>query len=253
MDANRYFTEMHRAMAAQMADAQPLLTAKVQDPAGEDAYLVMARSALGHGYRVWYSTMGRQGLNFHLFRKGWQLCHNAAGELTGRFPARAESLIDGADFHAFIRSDALDAARAGRILCELERCAGTCCEGAMPCAARAGAYITVDSAVGAGAHWAYWSGDSSRCRTAAAILYWLAEVLAGGERQRLQGDVQAAHLAAQWQSQIDQAAQNAAYRTGRTGGAGVAARSAQAPRPTQAARPVQNERWRSILAVLNTV
>ena len=55
--------------------------------------------------------MGRRNLNFQLFRKGWQLCHNASGEMTGQFPTRAENLLDSADFSACIRDDALDAGR----------------------------------------------------------------------------------------------------------------------------------------------
>ena len=50
--------------------------------------------------RVFYSTMGRRNLNFQLFRKGWQLCHNASGEMTGRFPTKADALLDAADFSA---------------------------------------------------------------------------------------------------------------------------------------------------------
>ena len=34
--------------------------------------------------------MGRRCLNFQLFRKGWQLCHNADGQLVGRFPSSAD-------------------------------------------------------------------------------------------------------------------------------------------------------------------
>ena len=93
MDANRYFEEMHRAMSAQKSDYSLILSVKVQDLGGADAYLELRRSASGHA-RVFYSTMGRQNFNFQLFRKGWQLCHNASGELTGRFPTKAEALLD---------------------------------------------------------------------------------------------------------------------------------------------------------------
>ena len=60
--------------------------------------------------------MGRRNLNFQLFRKGWQLCHNASGEMTGQFPTRAENLLDSADFSACIRDDTLDAGRTEIIL-----------------------------------------------------------------------------------------------------------------------------------------
>ena len=120
MDANRYFEEMHRAMSAQKSDHSLILSVKVQDLGGADAYLELRRSASGHA-RVFYSTMGRQNFNFQLFRKGWQLCHNASGELTGRFPTKAEALLDTADFSACIRDDAFDAARTDFIVAQLRR------------------------------------------------------------------------------------------------------------------------------------
>ena len=76
MDASRYFEEMHRAMSAQKNNSSLLLTVKVQDLGGADAYLELRQSPNGRA-RVFYSTMGRRNLNFQLFRKGWQLCHNA--------------------------------------------------------------------------------------------------------------------------------------------------------------------------------
>ena len=88
MDASRYFEEMHRAMSAQKNNSSLLLTVKVQDLGGADAYLELRQSPNGRA-RVFYSTMGRRNLNFQLFRKGWQLCHNASGEMTGQFPTRA--------------------------------------------------------------------------------------------------------------------------------------------------------------------
>ena len=69
--------------------------------------------------------MGRRYLNFQLFRKGWQLCHNASGEMTGQFPTRGENLLDSADFSACVRDDTLDAGRTEIILRELRRTAGT--------------------------------------------------------------------------------------------------------------------------------
>ena len=76
MDASRYFEEMHRAMSAQKNNSSLLLTVKVQDLGGADAYLELRQSPNGRA-RVFYSTMGRRNLNFQLFRKGWQLCHNS--------------------------------------------------------------------------------------------------------------------------------------------------------------------------------
>ena len=143
MDASRYFEEMHRAMSAQKNNSSLLLTVKVQDLGGADAYLELRQSPNGRA-RVFYSTMGRRNLNFQLFRKGWQLCHNASGEMTGQFPTRAESLLDSADFSACIRDDALDTGRTEIILRELRRAAGTS-RSCLPQSAREGAMITVES------------------------------------------------------------------------------------------------------------
>ena len=62
--------------------------------------------------------MGRRGLNFQLFRKGWMLCHNESGQLTGQFPAKAESLLEDTDFHACCREDRLDACPHRRMVQE---------------------------------------------------------------------------------------------------------------------------------------
>ena len=93
MDANRYFEQMHQVMSAQKRDFSLILSVKVQDLGGADAYIELRRNASGRA-RVFYSTMGRRNLNFQLFRKGWQLCHNASGEMTGRFPTKADALLD---------------------------------------------------------------------------------------------------------------------------------------------------------------
>ena len=111
MDAARYFEMMHRAMSARKRDTTLLLRVKVQDLGGADAYLELRQEPGSARVRLFYSTMGRRNLNFQLFRKGWQLCHNASGEMTGQFPTRAESLLDSADFSACIRDDTLDAGR----------------------------------------------------------------------------------------------------------------------------------------------
>ena len=197
MDASRYFEEMHRAMSAQKNNSSLLLTVKVQDLGGADAYLELRQSPNGRA-RVFYSTMGRRNLNFQLFRKGWQLCHNADGQLVGRFPSSADGLIDETDFRAYCREDRLDMARTQRITAELRQCAGIDYQGSIPQNARTGAVITVESFVGAGARWTYWSQDVLPSLPLGAILYWLADHLAGAERRTLQADPQAARLAAQW-------------------------------------------------------
>ena len=90
MDASRYFDAMHNAMSTQHVGAQLLLTVRLQDTCGNDAYLEVKQLPGEQSALVCYSTMGRRCLNFQLFRKGWQLCHNADGQLTGRFPSSAD-------------------------------------------------------------------------------------------------------------------------------------------------------------------
>ena len=107
MDANRYFTAMHNAMSSCLPGAQLLAAVRLQDLCGNDAYLEVRRMPGEHCATVCYSTMGRRGLNFQLFRKGWMLCHNESGQLTGQFPAKAESLLEDTDFHACCREDRL--------------------------------------------------------------------------------------------------------------------------------------------------
>ena len=114
MDASRYFDAMHNAMSTLHAGAQLLLTIRLQDTCGNDAYLEVKQLPGEQSALVCYSTMGRRCLNFQLFRKGWQLCHNADGQLTGRFPSSADSLLSQTDFRAYCREDRLDAARTQR-------------------------------------------------------------------------------------------------------------------------------------------
>ena len=153
MDANRYFDAMHNAMSAQHPGAQLLLTVKLQDTCGNDACLELKQLPGESTSILCYSTMGRRCLNFQLFRKGWQLCHNADGQLVGRFPSSADGLIDETDFRAYCREDRLDMARTQRITAELRQCAGINYQGSIPQNARTGAVITVESFVGAGARW----------------------------------------------------------------------------------------------------
>ncbi len=74
-----------------------------------------------------------------------------------------------------------DAGRAERVLHELRRCSGDH-TAALPRNAREGALITVDSFVGRGAHWCYWSTDAAAQLPMAAVLCWLGDFLAGTER-----------------------------------------------------------------------
>ena len=105
--------------------------------------------------------------------------------MTGQFPTRAENLLDSADFSACIRDDTLDAGRTEIILRELRRAAGTS-RSCLPQSAREGAMITVESFVGRGGEWNYWSTRAADCLPIAAILCWLGDFLAGTERRTLQ-------------------------------------------------------------------
>ena len=177
MDAARYFEEMHLAMSSQKPEYRLVLSVKVQDLGGADAYLELRQEPVSGKARVFYSTMGRQKLNFQLVRKGWQSCHNASGELTGRFPATADGLLAQTDFSVFVRDDALDSGRMARILDVLAHTAGGCGT-VSPSAAREGALITVGGSWG----WSYWAPPNLNI---AAILCWLGDYLAGAERRTL--------------------------------------------------------------------
>ena len=248
MDATRYFEMMHRAMSARKRDTTLLLRVKVQDLGGADAYLELRQEPGSARVRLFYSTMGRRNLNFQLFRKGWQLCHNASGEMTGRFPAKADELLSADDFAAYIRDDALDAGRAERVLHELRRCSGDH-TAALPRNAREGALITVDSFVGRGAHWSYSTLSKAPCLPVAAILYWLADSLAGAERRTLQADPEAAQLAAQWQSGTVEMFFHPAVPA-----AAQLQTQPQTPPVSRPARPAptcaRTKSWQSILAVM---
>ena len=186
--------------------------------------------------------MGRQKLNFQLIRKGWQSCHNASGELTGRFPATAEGLLAQTDFSAFIRDDALDSRRMEHILYVLAHTAGGCGTAA-PSSVREGALITVEWFAGRPAHWSYWSARAAEQLNIAAILCWLGDYLAGAERRTLQSCPEAMQLAAAWQAALLPPLSQSAQRP----------QPAQTPRPIRRASAVENPRWQSILAVLATV
>ena len=252
MDASRYFDAMHNAMSTLHAGAQLLLTVRLQDTCGNDAYLEVKQLPGEQSALVCYSTMGRRCLNFQLFRKGWQRCHNADGQLTGRFPSSADSLLSQTDFRAYCREDRLDAARTQRLIEELGQRAGTNYVGAIPQNARTGAQITVESHPGCGARWIYWNQDPSPCLPLAAILYWLADFLAGNERRALQSDPQAAALAAQWltkDSAVFFCPSPALTVSSATGHSAPAARRTR-PAPVPAAR---SKSWQSVLAAMAAV
>lgn len=252
MDASRYFDAMHNAMSTLHAGAQLLLTVRLQETCGNDAYLEVKQLPGEQSALVCYSTMGRRCLNFQLFRKGWQLCHNADGQLTGRFPSSADSLLSQTDFRAYCREDRLDAARTQRLVEELGQRAGTNYVGAIPQNARTGAQITVESHLGRGARWSYWSQDVSPCLPLAAILYWLADFLAGNERRALQSDPQAAALAAQWlakDSAVFFCPSPALTVSSATGHSAPATRRTR-PAPVPAAR---SKSWQSVLAAMAAV
>lgn len=252
MDASRYFDAMHNAMSTLHAGAQLLLTIRLQDTCGNDAYLEVKQLPGEQSALVCYSTMGRRCLNFQLFRKGWQLCHNADGQLTGRFPSSADSLLSQTDFRAYCREDRLDAARTQRLVEELGQRAGTNYVGSIPQNARTGAQITVESHLGRGARWSYWSQNVSPCLPLAAILYWLADFLAGNERRALQSDPQAAALAAQWLAK-DTAVffcPSPALTVSSATGHSVPAARRTRPAPVPAAR---SKSWQSVLAAMAAV
>ena len=250
MDANRYFDAMHNAMSAQHPGAQLLLTVQLQDTCGNDACLELKQLPGESTSILCYSTMGRRCLSFQLFRKGWQLCHNADGQLVGRFPASANGLIDETDFRAYCREDRLDLARTQRILSELQQCAGVNYRGRIPQDARTGAQITVESFVGTGARWTYWSQAAAPSLPLAAILYWLADFLAGAERRTLQADPQAARLAAQWLAGDTAVFFHPTVPLTAMNAAASASTSAPARRSRSAVPAARNKSWQSIMAVM---
>lgn len=246
MDAARYFEEMHLAMSRQKPEYRLVLSVKVQDLGGADAYLELRQEPASGRARVFYSTMGRQKLNFQLFRKGWQSCHNASGEMTGRFPATADGLLTQTDFSAFVRDDALDSGRMERILQVLARTAGSYGTAA-PSSGREGALITVERFVGQPAHWSYWSTRAAEQLNIAAILCWLGDYLAGAERRTLQCCPEAMQLAAQWQAMLFSPLPRVSPEP-------QSAQPVPSVRPLRRPSPaMENKRWQSILAVLATV
>ena len=62
MDAARYFEKMHLSMSSQKPEYRLVLSVKVQDLGGADAYLELRQEPVSGKARVFYSTMGRQKL-----------------------------------------------------------------------------------------------------------------------------------------------------------------------------------------------
>ena len=129
---------------------------------------------------------------------------------------------------------------------ELRRAAGTS-RSCLPQSAREGAMITVESFVGRGGEWNYWSTRAADCLPIAAILCWLGDFLAGTERRTLQSSPEAMALAARWQAELASPFAQPADCVQRP------ARTVSPSAPRRAAQQVQNPRWQSILAVLATV
>lgn len=243
MDSTRYFDALHNAMSAQHAGSQLLLTVQLLDACGKDAYLELRSLPGEQSLVLCYSTIGRRELDFQLFRKGWLQCHNADGQLTGRFPSRADQLLEEVDFRAHCRDERLDATLSQRILQELKGLSGTDFQSRAPQNTRTAAQITVDSFVGSGAHWCYWTQQPALCLPLAAVLYLLADPLSGGERRLLQADPQAAQLAAQWQSDAIRVFFHPAVSA-----ASLLRPSSPASRPVRAC--AHSKSWQSILTVM---
>ena len=100
-----------------------------------------------------------------------------------------------------LRTETAGVVAPALVLHELRRCSGDH-TAALPRNAREGALITVDSFVGRGAHWCYWSTDAAAQLPMAAVLCWLGDFLAGTERRTLQSCPEAVQLAAQWQADL---------------------------------------------------
>ncbi len=184
MDAARYFEEMHLSMSSRSLSTALCSASRSKDLGGADAYLELRQEPVSGKARVFYSTMGRQKLNFQLVRKGWQSCHNASGELTGRFPAtatfcwprRISLFLSGttpstaAGWRAFWTFWPILPVVVGRF--------PLFCPGG--CAHHGGAVR------GPSRHWSYWSTRAAEQLNIAAILCWLGDYLAGAERRTLQ-------------------------------------------------------------------
>lgn len=249
MDANRYFNAMHSAMSTLHPKAKLLLSVELQDQCGNDACLELKQLPGEDSAVLCYSTIGRRELDFQLFRKGWLACHDANGQMTGKFPSRAADLLNEMDLRPHCRADRLDAKMTARILSALRTLSGNSFVGVRPQNIRTGAQITVHSFVGGSASWTYWAENGAPSSTLGAILYCLADLLAGSERRILQSDAKGAQLALEWQSEatVELFFHPVAMPSKATTGRHNAERSR--PAPTCA----RTKSWQSILAVMATV
>ena len=107
--------------------------------------------------------------------------------------------------------------------------------------------ITVESFVGRGGEWNYWSTRAADCLSIAAILCWLGGLSGrnGAAHPAIQPEAMA--LAARWQAELASPFAQPADCVQRP------ARTVSPSAPRRAAQQVQNPRWQSILAVLATV
>lgn len=249
MDANRYFNAMHNVMSTLHPKAKLLLSVELQDQCGNDACLELKQLSGEASAVLCYSTIGRRELDFQLFRKGWLSCHDKNGQLTGKFPSRAADLLTETDLRPHCRADHLNEKMTTRILAELRTLSGSNYVGARPQNTRTGAQITVHSFVGSGASWTYWAESGAPCAALGAILYLLADLLAGSERRILQSDAKAAQLALQWQSEatVEFFLHPAAMPSKAPAGRHTVERPRSAPTCARA------KSWQSILAVMATV
>ena len=191
MDANRYFTAMHNAMSSVCRGRRLLAAVRLQDLCGNDAYLEVRRMPGEHCATVCYSTMGRRGLNFQLFRKeGGCSATTRAASSPGSSPPRPRACWRTPTSTpaaartgwtlpaptAWCRSWKRWRARTAICLCPVTPAPGPSSRW---------------TALWAGAHWSYSTLSKAPCLPVAAILYWLADSLAGAERRTLQADPEA--------------------------------------------------------------
>ena len=108
----------------------------------------------------------------------------------------------------------------------------------------------MESFVGAGARWTYWSQDVLPSLPLGAILYWLADHLAGAERRTLQAGPQAARLAAQWLAGDTAVFFHPSVPLTAMGPAASGAAAAVNRSRSVHASPARSKSWQSILAVM---
>ena len=125
MDAARYFEEMHLAMSSQKPEYRLVLSVKVQDLGGADAYLELRQEPVSGKARVLFHD-GTSEAELQLIRKGRQSCHNASGRADGALPRHRRRSAGPDGFLCLCPDDALDSGRMARILDVLAHTAGGC-------------------------------------------------------------------------------------------------------------------------------